>query len=69
MAKQVLNVTGMSCAHCKMAVEKAVGSVAGVQKVEADFSRNRVTVSFGEDPATLQKVKSAITEAGYTVVA
>ena len=69
MAKQVLNVTGMSCAHCKMTVEKAVGSVEGVQKVEADFNKNRVTVSFGEDPGTLQKVKTAITEAGYTVVA
>jgi copper chaperone len=67
MAKQVLDVTGMSCAHCKMTVEKAVSAVDGVQKVEADFKKNRVTVSYAEHPATLAKVKAAITAAGYTV--
>jgi copper chaperone len=67
MASQVLKVTGMSCAHCKAAVEKAVGGVTGVQKVDADFKGNRVTVSFQEAPGTLDKVKAAIEEAGYTV--
>jgi len=67
MAKQVLKVTGMSCNHCKMAVEKAVGAIPGVEKVEADVPANRVTVSYREDPATMEKVKGAITEAGYVV--
>ncbi len=67
MVKQVLKVTGMSCSHCKMAVEKAVSAVSGVEKVDADFRRHRVSVSYGEDPGTLDKVKAAITEAGYVV--
>lgn len=67
MARQVLSVTGMSCAHCKMTVEKAVSAVEGVQKVEADFRKNRVTVSYAGNPATLAKVKAVIAEAGYTV--
>jgi copper ion binding protein len=68
MTKEILKVTGMSCGHCKMTVEKAVGSVPGVEKVDADFQKHRVTVSYREDPSTLDKVKAAITEAGYVVV-
>jgi copper ion binding protein len=69
MARQVLNVTGMSCNHCKMAVEKAVAAIEGVEKVDADVKKNRVTVNYREGPGTLDLVKAAITEAGYTVQA
>ena len=31
------NVTGMSCANCKMAVEKAASKVSGVKKAEVNF--------------------------------
>jgi copper ion binding protein len=67
MAQQVIKVTGMSCNHCKAAVEKAVGAVGGVDKVDADVKANRVTVSYREEPGALDRVKAAITEAGYTV--
>jgi len=69
MTRKVLEVNGMSCAHCKAAVEEAVGAVDGVEKVDADFRKNRVTVKLREEPGTLEKVKAAIAEAGYTVVA
>ncbi len=67
MTTQTLKVTGMSCGHCKAAVEKAVGAVPGVKTVEADVAGARVQVSYQDQGATLDLVKTAITETGYTV--
>lgn len=56
-------VQGMSCGHCKSAVESEVGSVAGVESVDADLSTKVVTVrGDGVDDAA---VRAAIDEAGY----
>ncbi len=62
-----LKVTGMSCNHCKMAVEKAVQKVAGVQSVEAIPSENLVKITT-DGSGNLATIKEAITDEGYTVV-
>jgi copper chaperone CopZ len=56
-------VSGMSCAHCKAAVEGEVGSVPGVEFVEADVESKLVVVRGEglEDGA----LRAAIDEAGY----
>ncbi|MGB9730710.1 MULTISPECIES: copper ion binding protein [Calditerrivibrio] len=66
--KKVLKVTGMTCHHCKMAVEKEVGNVDGVISVVAFPKENMVEVEFDETKADLEKIKEAIDEAGYEVV-
>ena len=56
-------VAGMSCAHCKSAVESEIGTVAGVEFVDADLETKVVTVrGAGVDD---QAVRAAIDEAGY----
>ncbi|MGZ7087130.1 MAG: cation transporter, partial [Ilumatobacteraceae bacterium] len=37
MMKMVLEVPGMSCAHCEAAVKGEVGKVAGVGVVDVDL--------------------------------
>ena len=56
-------VAGMSCGHCKSAVEGEVGRVPGVEFVEADLDSKLVLVR-GErlDDGAL---RTAIDEAGY----
>lgn len=66
--KKELKVTGMSCHHCKMAVEKEVGKIDGVLSVVAFPKENRVEVEFDESKATLEQIKEAIDEVGYSVV-
>ena len=63
MTEITYTVPGMSCGHCKAAVEQAVGGVDGVENVVVDLESKRVTVS-GEslDDATL---RNAIEDAGY----
>ena len=60
-----LHVEGMSCNHCKMAVEKAVLNVEGVTEVSVDLASKRVEIQ-GE--ADRRLVKTAIEAAGYQVV-
>ena len=56
-------VSGMSCGHCKAAVEGEVGQVPGVESVEADLDTKLVVVrGDGLDDAAL---RAAIDEAGY----
>ena len=62
-----LKVEGMSCNHCKMAVEKAVQKVAGVQSVEATPSENLVKITT-DGSSNLAAIKEAIMDEGYTVV-
>ena len=56
-------VAGMSCGHCKSAVESEVGAVSGVEFVEADLETKLVTVRGASlDDGAL---RAAIDEAGY----
>jgi copper chaperone len=57
-------VTGMTCDHCRRAVEDAVGAVPGVTGVAVDVSAGTVRV---EGDADEQGVRDAIVEAGYAV--
>lgn len=56
-------VAGMSCGHCKAAIETEVAGVAGVDSVVADPETKLVVVrGDGLDDAAL---RAAIDEAGY----
>ena len=56
-------VRGMSCGHCKAAVEEEVGRVPGVDSVTADLATKLVVVrGEGLDDRAL---RVAIDEAGY----
>jgi copper chaperone len=68
MIRKILNVEGMSCAHCKMAVTKAVSSLEGVGSVEVSLENNTATVEFEESKLSLETIKQAIQAQGYDVV-
>ena len=63
MAEITYTVPGMSCAHCKSAIESEVAQVDGVDSVTADPNTKLVVVRGASlDDAA---VRSAIDEAGY----
>ena len=63
MEEITYTVAGMSCGHCKAAVESEVGQVPGVAFVEADVDTKLVLVrGEGLDDGAL---RAAIDEAGY----
>ena len=62
----VYSVPGISCGHCKAAIEGEVEQVAGVTAVVVDVDAKTVTVDGTVSDAD---VRAAIDEAGYEVVA
>jgi copper ion binding protein len=58
-----ISVKGMTCGHCKMAVEKAASSVPGVKKAVVDLASAKVSIE--HENADLKAVKNAINDAGY----
>ena len=57
------SVPGISCDHCKRAIEAEVTTVPGVTGVEVDVDAKSVTVTGGDDTA----IRAAIDDAGYDV--
>ncbi|HZD87763.1 MAG TPA: cation transporter [Gaiellaceae bacterium] len=60
------SVPGVSCAHCKQAIEGEVSQVHGVDSVDVDLGAKTVTVSGA--PLDEAAIIGAIDEAGYEVV-
>lgn len=69
MEQITLQVEGMSCGHCVKSVEKAVMAIEGVEKVQVDLPKKQVQVDFIQVPFVIEKIKEAIEEAGYDVIA
>jgi copper chaperone len=69
MTEKTLNVEGMSCGHCKAAVEGELNRLSGVREANADIESGTVEVSYDEGAVTTEDLKGAIEEAGYTVAA
>ena len=67
MQQITLTAPKMSCSHCKMAVESAASSLAGVSSISADPDTKKVEVAYDESMVSLDAIKQAITEAGYPV--
>lgn len=56
-------VSGMSCGHCKSAVEQELGQVPGVESIDVDLDTKLVVVR-GEGLED-EALRAAIDEAGY----
>jgi copper chaperone len=67
MTETVLKVEGMSCVHCKAAVEEELAKLTGVEYSNADPEAGTVEVRYDQGKATTEDLKVAIEEAGYTV--
>jgi len=60
--KTKYKISGMTCNHCVMRVEKAINSVEGVDKVKVSLAKGLAKVK-GEHSS--QELAKAVQEAGY----
>lgn len=63
-----LHVDGLSCPFCAYGVEKKLGAVKGVQRIDVDIASGTVAVTMAEG-ATLDEAvaKQAVKEAGFSL--
>ena len=65
MKNITLTVEGMSCGHCSARVEKALNAIEGVS-AKVDLDANAAAVTY-PDTVTIDALKAAVTDAGYSV--
>ena len=63
--KKRVNVKGMTCAACQRAVEKAALGVDGVSSCNVNLLNNNMDIDFDESACDLNKIASAVKNAGY----
>ncbi len=62
-----INISGMSCNHCVMAVTRALEEIDGIVDIKVDLAKGEA--SFNEViPVDMDTVKEKVKEAGYEVV-
>ena len=62
MADTTYTVPGISCGHCKSAIESEVGALDGIESVVVDIDTKQVAVV---GSASDDAIRAAIVEAGY----
>ena len=65
MQETIIKIEGMSCRHCKAAVEKALKAVAGVETAVVDLEKKQAVVTGN---AVMGAMREAVEDAGYEVV-
>ncbi|WP_438270979.1 copper chaperone CopZ [Sporolactobacillus mangiferae] len=68
LAERTLEVKGMSCGHCKMAVSGALKELDGVSDVDVDLASGKVDIRYDENKVDFLQMKDAIEDQGYDVV-
>jgi Cu+-exporting ATPase len=64
-----IGVSGMHCAACVAAVERALGKVEGVAEAHVNFASEKATIDFDPSFVTVDRLEAAIRDAGYEPVA
>lgn len=67
MDKITLRIEGMSCGHCKAAVEKAVQGLSGVKEAEADLNQKSLTVIYDRGKTGKEDIVKAVLNEGYQI--
>ncbi|MFA7573748.1 MAG: heavy metal translocating P-type ATPase, partial [Lutispora sp.] len=58
-------ISGMTCAACVKAVERAVGKLEGVESVSVNFATEKANVKYNPKLTRLSEIKQVISKAGY----
>lgn len=67
MATETIKVEGMSCEHCKHAVEDALTNLDGVSTANVNLEEGNVKVDFDDNKVTTPNMHEAIEDQGYDV--
>jgi len=64
MERKKFSIPNITCGHCVMTIQRELGELEGVSKVEGDPSGKEIEVEW-DSPATLEKIKATLEEINY----
>ena len=67
VVKSTINMTGMTCGHCEVAIEK-VGENRGVARIKAISTEQKVEVEYDTTQTDIKTIMDAIQMKGFTPV-
>jgi copper chaperone CopZ len=62
----VVEVRGMHCGGCERTVREAVGALPGVEGAQADFVAEEVEVTFDPGRVSLEDIRAAVRDVGFS---
>ena len=65
MTTETIKVEGMSCDHCKHAVESALTNLDGVSTADVNLEAGNVKVDYDDNKVSMTNMKEAIEDQGY----
>ncbi len=65
MTEKTVSVPTISCGHCVKTIEREVGELDGVTRVQADAAAQTVTVAWDEGRTSWQAVEALLAEINY----
>jgi copper chaperone CopZ len=66
MEKIRFSIPNISCGHCIKTIERELGEIEGVSRVDGDAATKEVTVEW-VSPASLEGIKSSLKEINFPV--
>lgn len=63
-----INVEGMHCPSCKLAVEMSLKDLDGVEDAVADYETGKVKVELDSDKVSDADLSGAVDEAGFKML-
>ncbi len=67
MKKITIPVSGMHCASCEVLLEKSIGKIKHVTRVEADEKAGKVEIEYHTTAPDMDTIESIITKNGYSI--
>ena len=65
--RATLTAPDISCGHCVATINKAVGAIDGVRRVEASEQTKQVQIEFDPGKVSLARIEAVLDEEGYPV--
>jgi len=65
MKREKILIEGMSCGHCVMAIERALGKLPGISNVRVDLKTNSADVEYDDTAISLNEIFDEIDNQGY----
>ena len=68
MEQTTLKIEGMTCDHCKAAVNNALKELEGVAEVDVNVKEGTAKVSYESSRVSVSEMNEVVEEQGYDIV-